>query len=162
MTTENVFFDCEEAIHTTDIDYLEKEIGYELPASFRVHYLKYNGGIPERTYCYNETMFEPMEIAAFKAMAKENDSSVPSILSTYKLMLEKQVIPIHLLPFANDWGGNFFCLNLITGAISFFATDSFYEELSPAENQAKAEVQVGTNFGSFIIELIDENEFEEE
>ena len=52
-------------------------------------------------------------MAAFKPITG-GDST---LLSTYQLMLKKQVLPAHLLPFANDWGGNFFCLNLDTGPL---------------------------------------------
>lgn len=159
---ENIFSNEETSITPADIDSLELAIGHKVPAPFRAHYLKYNGGVPERTYWLSDTLDEPLEVAAFKPISKAGETNASSILSTYTSMVGKQVIPLHLLPFANDWGGNFFCLNLNTGAISFFATDSFYEDLSPQENQAKAEKPVCSNFTRFVQGLIDEDDIDEE
>jgi hypothetical protein len=155
---ENTFSDDETAITPAHLDHLESAIGKKLPSPFRNHYLKYNGGIPERTYWLSEDFDEPLEVAAFKPIG--GDSS--SLLSTYQSMLKKQVIPAHLLPFANDWGGNFFCLNLDSGSISYFTTDSFDSDLSPEENQARSEKHVCSNFIRFVQELINEEDVDEE
>ncbi|NWA27357.1 SMI1/KNR4 family protein [Pseudomonas gingeri] len=155
---ENTFSNDEAAISPADLDNLESVIGKRLPIPFRDHYLRYNGGVPERTYWLGENFDEPLEVAAFKAIA--NVSS--TLLSTYQSMLKKQVIPPHLLPFANDWGGNFFCLNLDSGAISYFTTDSFDSNLSPDENQVRAEKSVCSNFTRFVQGLIDEENLDED
>lgn len=101
---ENTFSYDEAAITPADLDYLESAIGKKLPPHLQNHYLKYNGGIPERTYWLSEDFDEPLEVAGFKLIAH----GTPSLLSTYQSMLKKQVVSAHLLPFANDWGGNFF------------------------------------------------------
>jgi len=155
---ENTFSNDEAAISPANLDNLESVIGKKLPAPFRDHYLRYNGGVPERTYWLGETFDEPLEVAAFKPLA--NTSA--TLLSTYQSMLKKQVIPAHLLPFANDWGGNFFCLNLDSGAISYFTTDSFDSDLNPDENQVRAETLVCSNFTRFVQGLIDEEDLDEE
>ncbi|MGN8274940.1 SMI1/KNR4 family protein [Pseudomonas sp. SMN5] len=84
------------------------------------------------------------------------------MLSTYQLMLKNQVLPAHLLPFANDWGGNFFCLNLDTGAVSYFTTDNFDSDLSPEENQARSERPLCSDFLRFVQGLVDEEDVGEE
>lgn len=158
VMVENTFSTTEMAITSTDIDTLELAIGYKVPRPFRTHYLKYNGGSPQRTYWFSDTFEEPLEIATFKPISKAGEANASSILSTYTAMVRKQVIPPHLLPFANDWGGNFFCLNLNTGAISYFATDSFYSDVSPKENQAKAEQPICSDLTCFVQGLIDEDD----
>ncbi|UVM50380.1 SMI1/KNR4 family protein [Pseudomonas sp. B21-015] len=155
---ENTFSDDEATITPVDLDHLESAIGKKLPPPFRDHYLKYNGGMPERTYWLSEDFDEPLEVAAFKPIAHGS----PSLLSTYQSMLKKQVIPAHLLPFANDWGGNFFCLNLESGSISYFTTDSFDSDLSPEENQSRSEKHVCSNFIRFVQGLINEEDIDEE
>lgn len=155
---ENKFLDHETAITSMDLDHLESVIGKRLPAPFRNHYLKYNGGMPERAYWISEDFFDPIEVATFKPIAHGEST----VLSTYQLMLKKQVLPAHLLPFANDWGGNFFCLNLDTEAVSYFTTDSFDSDLSPEENQAQSEKLVCSNFLRFVQGLIDEEDLDEE
>lgn len=155
---ENTFSNAKAAITQADLDLLESAIGKKLPTPFRNHYLKYNGGVPERTYWVGDDFDEPLEVAAFKPIAG-GDSTV---LSTYQLMLKKQVLPAHLLPFANDWGGNFFCLNLDTEAVSYFTTDSFDSDLSPEENQAQSEKLICSNFLRFVQGLNDEEDLDEE
>ncbi|WP_338522070.1 SMI1/KNR4 family protein [Pseudomonas batumici] len=155
---ENTFSNDEAAISPADLDHLESVIRKKLPAPFRDHYLRYNGGVPEQTYWLSDAFDEPLEVAAFKPLA--NASS--TLLSTYQSMVKKQVVPAYLLPFANDWGGNFFCLNLDSGAISYFTTDSFDSDLSPGENQVRAEKPVCSNFTRFVQGLIDEESLDEE
>lgn len=155
---ENKFSDYEKAITPANLDQLESVIGKKLPAPFRNHYLKYNGGIPERAYWVSEDFFDPIEVASFRPITYGE----PTLLSTYQLMLKKQVLPAHLLPFADDLGGNFFCLNLDSGAISYFTTDTFDSDLSPEENQAESEKPICSNFLRFVQGLIDEDDVDEE
>ncbi|ALI01330.1 SMI1/KNR4 family protein [Pseudomonas sp. FW306-02-F02-AA] len=155
---ENKFSDYEKAITPANLDQLESVIGKKLPAPFRNHYLKYNGGMPERAYWVSEDFFDPIEVASFRPITYGE----PTLLSTYQLMLKKQVLPAHLLPFADDLGGNFFCLNLDSGAISYFTTDTFDSDLSPEENQAESEKPICSNFLRFVQGLIDEDDVDEE
>lgn len=155
---ENTFSNNEAAITPADLDHLESAIGKKLPTLFRNHYIKYNGGIPERTYWLSEDFDEPLEVAVFKPIAHGS----PSLLSTYQSMLKKQVIPAHLLPFANDWGGNFFCLNLDSGSISYFTIDSFDSDLSSEENQTRSEKYVCSSFIRFVQGLMNEADVDEE
>jgi hypothetical protein len=157
MMEENIFSNTESAIGSLDLDNLERLIRKKLPASFRDHYLKYNGGIPERTYWFSETDAEPIEVSVFKPIS----SAQSSLQSTYQSMLSKQVIPARLLPFANDWGGNYFCLDLDSGAISYFTVDNFYDELSAEGNQQKSETVICPDFSSFVQGLIGEEDVDE-
>lgn len=154
---ENTFSGSNPAITAADVDHLESVIGKKLPAPFRNHYLKYNGGTPERTYWQADDFEEPVEVSVFKPIV----GGESTVLSTYQLMLKKKVLPEHLLPFANDWGGNFFCLNLDTGAVSYFTTDTFDSDLTPEENHAQSETPVCSNFLRFVQGLIDEEDVDE-
>ncbi|SDV09235.1 SMI1/KNR4 family protein [Pseudomonas mucidolens] len=155
---ENKFSDCETSITSADLDHVESVIGRKLPIPFRNHYLKYNGGVPERAYWVSEDFFDPIEVASFRPIAYGE----PTLLSTYQLMLKKQVLPAQLLAFADDLGGNFFCLNLDSGAISYFTTDTFDSDLSPEENQAESEKNLCSNFLRFVQGLSDEDDFDDE
>ncbi|MGU3306474.1 SMI1/KNR4 family protein [Pseudomonas sp. M5A4_2d] len=154
---ENKFSGSSPTIASTDLDHLESILGKKLPSPFRNHYLKYNGGTPERTYWQSEDFEEPVEVSVFKPISNGEST----VLSTYQLMLKKKVIPAHLLPFANDWGGNFFCLNLDTGAVSYFTTDTFDSDLSPEENHAESEKPICPNFLRFVQGLIGEDDVDE-
>lgn len=154
---ENKFSDCETAITSEDLDQLESVIGKKLPAAFRDHYLKYNGGMPERAYWSSEDFFDPIEVASFRPIVYGE----PSLLPTYQNLQKKQLIPSNLLPFADDLGGNFFCLNLASGAISYFTTDTFDSELSFEDNHAASEKPVCSNFLRFVQGLISEEDIDE-
>lgn len=58
MMLENTFSNDEAAITPADLDHLECAIGKKLPTPFKNHYLKYNGGVPERTYWVSEDFDE--------------------------------------------------------------------------------------------------------
>ena len=154
----NPFSETEQILTQSDIIEVEATLNIKLPDDFIAHYLQYNGGIPERTYWFINDEDEPIEVGSFKPL-KHNSFT---IMTTYKMMLEKEVLPAHLLPFANDLGGNFFCLNLDSGTISYFLTDTFDDELSPQENQTKANTEISDSFSGFLNGLIHENDVYED
>lgn len=82
---ENKCSGSSSAITEADLVRLESAIGKKLPTPFRNHYLKYNGGIPERTYWQTEDFGDPVETSVFKPIS-DGESTV---LSTYQLMLKK-------------------------------------------------------------------------
>lgn len=71
-------------------------------------------------------------------------------------MLERNIIPKNLFPFANGWGGNFFCLDLDNYSIIYYATDSFDEDLTMQENHINLQRFLTNSFGNFINGLVKE------
>ncbi|HDR2520356.1 TPA: SMI1/KNR4 family protein, partial [Enterobacter ludwigii] len=111
----NNFKKCEKKIGRADIYKTESKLSITLPDDFVSHYLQFNGGIPEKSWWDGGEGFEPVEVAGFKPFVyntQTNDDPRSLIDGCYISMLDREVIPRNLLPFANDWGGNFFCLNL--------------------------------------------------
>ncbi|WP_268796879.1 SMI1/KNR4 family protein [Pseudomonas huanghezhanensis] len=157
-----VLMQPEKEIEPSSIATLEKAVGFKLPASFIELYLKFNGGIPNRSWVVTEDGYEPMQISDFKPICfdgAENASDTGFIEGCYKLMCERQVIPHTLLPFAVDDGGNFFCLDMLNGSVVFYAVDTFREEVSMAANQIAAQRMVAKSFDQFITELEEEPQF---
>ncbi|HBZ95236.1 MULTISPECIES: SMI1/KNR4 family protein [unclassified Pseudomonas] len=151
---ENIFSNTEASVDLAQLNSFEAKVGKKLPDEFRTHYLKYNGGVPDRTYWVGAEIEEPLEVASFKPIS----DSPSNLLSTYLSMRDKQVIPENLLPFANDWGGNYFCLNVDSGLVSYFTTDNFYAELSFEENQKKSETVICSSFTNFVQGLVHEED----
>lgn len=85
-----------------------------------------------------------------------NDNPKSLIDGCYVTMLERYVIPKNLFPFANDWGGNFFCLDLDDYSVIYYATDSFDEELTMQENHISLQRFLINSFGQFINGLVKE------
>lgn len=75
-------------------------------------------------------------------------------------MISRQVIPNSLIPFGNDWGGNFFCINKNDDSVVFYAVDAFDDELSLEDNHNNLQRKLAPTFEEFITSLRSENELE--
>lgn len=154
---------AESAVGQADIECLEAIINSRLPEGFKAFYLRNNGGVPNKDWWDSEDEYEPIRIKKFKAVASKDDPAAAEtkfLGGCYALMTAKGVIPRTLLPFANDDGGNFFCLDLKKGSVCFFATDSFDSECSSETNHANAYRWIAKTFDSFIAGLKDESEID--
>ncbi|KZP61228.1 SMI1 / KNR4 family protein [Enterobacter ludwigii] len=155
----NNFKKCEKKIGRADIYKTESKLSITLPDDFVSHYLQFNGGIPEKSWWDGDEGFEPVEVAGFKPFVyntQTNDDPRSLIDGCYISMLDREVIPRNLLPFANDWGGNFFCLNLDNYSIVYFSTDSFDEDLTMQENHIKIQRYLTNSFSNFVDGLVTE------
>ena len=155
----NNFKKCEKKIGRADIYKTESKLSITLPDDFVSHYLQFNGGIPEKSWWDGGEGFEPVEVAGFKPFVyntQTNDDPRSLIDGCYISMLDREVIPRNLLPFANDCGGNFFCLNLDNYSIVYFATDSFDKDLTMQENHIKLQRYLTNSFSHFVEGLVTE------
>lgn len=155
----NNFKKCEKKIGRADIYKTESKLSITLSDDFVLHYLQFNGGIPEKSWWDGDGGFEPVEVAGFKPFvynSQTNHDPRSLIDGCYISMLDREVIPRNLLPFANDWGGNFFCLNLDNYSIVYFATDSFDEDLTMQENHIKLQRYLTNSFSNFLDGLVTE------
>lgn len=155
----NHFSKCEKKIGRADICKVEEKLSIILPEDFVLHYLQFNGGVPDKNWWDSDDDFEPIEVASFKPFVynnQTNDDSKSLIDGCYITMLERNVIPKNLFPFANDWGGNFFCLDLDNYSIIYYATDSFDQDLTVQENHINLQRFLKNSFGNFINGLVKE------
>jgi len=155
---KNVFTKCGKPVSREDIAAAEEALRYSFPESFVSHYLQFNGGVPEFAWFVCPGGYEPLEVAAFMPIKySESDRDNPGSLleGLYHIMRERNVIPEELLPFANDWGGNF-CLNMRDNRIYFYATDSFDGSLTMEENHQKLRRCISESFGYFLDGLVSE------
>ncbi|WP_235404803.1 MULTISPECIES: SMI1/KNR4 family protein [Enterobacter] len=157
----NNIINCEKKIGRADITKTEEKLSITLPYDFVSHYLQFNGGTPVKSWWDGDEDFEPVEVAGFKSFvynAQTNDDTGSLIDGCYISMLDREVIPKNLFPFANDWGGNFFCLNLDNYSIVYFATDSFDEDLTMQENHTKLQRYLTNSFANFADGLVAEED----
>lgn len=113
-----------------DILDLSDRIGYNLPNDFIEHYEKNNGGVAEDSgfYVAEEDTF--VEVSFFLPIKYVNsDLSNMLIESSYENLVAKGVQKKYL-PFAIDWGGNYFSINLETNDVVLLLMDlgEFNEE----------------------------------
>lgn len=123
----NKFSQCFRQLTITDIEAVEKRIGFELPAQLKEHYLYCNGGTPERRCWKKEgwdytclNFFFPMRPANASDEEMVDEETVDEIVVD---LLSGAHIPPTFIPFADDAGGNYFCVDRDTGNIYFFAMD---------------------------------------
>jgi len=117
--------DPAQALTAADIREVEQAVGIELPTDLRRHYLWGNGGfairsefiVPDRDLEYDVAAWKPMKYRGYADEMRFEDS--------YQLLVrDKKLIPDHLVPFAINGGGDFFCMDRSTQAIVFYAMDS--------------------------------------
>lgn len=157
----NTFDDCEPALQAQDLSAVEERIAHVIPESFKHHYMRYNGGTPQKAFFPGNDDWEPMQIAQFFPISynhREPNLQRAVLEDKYTFLMEKGVIPSGLLPFANDHGGNFFCLDLHAGTVCFYATDAFDPAISAAENHAQAKRALCPSFENFLDALTTEDE----
>jgi cell wall assembly regulator SMI1 len=96
-----------------DIKEVEQKIDLEFPKDFKDFYLKENGGIPEKSYFYrDDPIWGYIQLNVFYSMKFHLETlDMPLLEDRYLDFAKRNVIPTHYLPFANDHGGNQFCLD---------------------------------------------------
>ena len=111
-----MFSKTQKTITREEIDEIEKSLGITLPQELLEHYLKYNGGVPEKPCFYSEESDVEIEIQSFSPLKYSNDD-LRTLEEKYVLFKEKSDLMTRYLPFANDYGANRICIGLENGKI---------------------------------------------
>src|ERR1700735_2406662 len=106
----NKFICTAQALTESDLQESERAMGQTLPPDLRRHYLLYNGGVPERRY-FVTTRGIQLGISLFLTMRYGSPRSPTMEQIVLSLVCNKGLIPTHLAPFAENSGGDFFCLD---------------------------------------------------
>ncbi len=103
--------------------------------------------------------WEPLWIHEFLSIESRGAvSNTDSIQSVYKFATSRGILPPTLFPFAIDPGGNYFCLNLDDGSVSYHVNDVWDHGLTQQENQAKAKLYLTDSFEAFLNALVSEDD----
>jgi SMI1 / KNR4 family (SUKH-1) len=95
-----------------DIKSFIENLKVNLPDEFYSFYEINNGGVSENNSFYVEESDSYVEISFFYPITYKSEKlGQVSIEDSYKLLIEKNIITKQYLPFAVDWGGNYFCIN---------------------------------------------------
>jgi hypothetical protein len=148
----NKILGTKENILEADLQVLEKIFNFIFPASFKNHYLLYNGGYPEKGLHvgndYNEYVVD-----YFIPVKNENGRSLFSILP---LLNDEKIKPSWLIPFADEEGGNLFCFSISekdNGAIYYYNHEFEY-----GDNPENHIVYLAQSLPNFINNLVEYNE----
>ena len=128
----------EKELNEKDFKLVEEDLSIKIPDSFKRFYLCANGGDPNKTYWIDSTgKFDHMEIRDFmsiryrKVFKDDPDYTLNGIAKT---QWAEGVLPKNLLPFAMDWGGNYFCIDHQNEKVYLFVRDVWSDNLSKEEN----------------------------
>lgn len=150
----NRFTDCEKSLAPKDFSSIEQDLGIFLPSDLKGHYLKFNGGTPEKSVWRDPSgewdENEVRDFFPFLYFQVKQDDPDFTINGRAKEEWAEGKLPKNLLPFAIDWGGNYFCLDLQSGGIFFFLRDVWSENLSREQNWAANTRFVTDAFGKFV------------
>lgn len=157
---ELIFKDCEKSISRSQILEICKQLNISLPNDFIEHYLKWNGGYPNKSLFFNEAIdFDEIEIKDFIPFlyAKDfQDDPDFTLEGRVKEEWENNEVPKYFLPFALDWGGNYFCLHLEDHCIYYYVRDEWSDNLSIEKNFINNSTIISNSFKDFI-SFLEEN-----
>lgn len=102
------FIETSKPINESDIERVEREFNINFPAEFKEHYLQYNGGYPEKDI-YVWSGGERTTINTFSSIKEKRFTNLEEMYRD--LVVLESYLPIGIIPFATDDGGNLFCIS---------------------------------------------------
>lgn len=104
---QNEFVDTERMVTNSDLDHIERAFHFTFPKQVRSHYLDYNGGSPKK-YLFSKdgaiiVVHEFLPVKYGKHLLEQAFSN---------LKVDSDVLPEHLVAFATDAGGDYFCFSI--------------------------------------------------
>jgi cell wall assembly regulator SMI1 len=142
--------DAKSSLSDADISTVETALGFTFPADLRHHYLVANGGRPvPNLFQKGDEYFsvhEFLPILHGLVGARFED--------TYRdLVVDNDLFPTNLIPFAIDAGGDYFCYSLrpeAAGQIFFYQSDYY-------DDPVRAVVYLSPDLGTFFNSLVSDD-----
>ena len=148
------FYDCDKNLSENDFNDVEKNLEVSFPASFKSHYFKWNGGTPTLSCFVNDNIdYDYIEIRDFIPMkySKQFEDDPDFTLEGRAINeWELNELPINLIPFAFDWGGNYLCLEKNSWQIIYYVRDVWSENISREANFKKNSIIIAKSFEEFL------------
>lgn len=107
-----IFSETEENITLSQIEEIEQYVGLIFPQQYKEHLLKHNGGRCEPNvfeFITDTGKLNSSCINWFLAIYDGNYDNLKGAIESYKI--EEKRMPIHILPIADDPGGNAICIS---------------------------------------------------
>ena len=151
---------CEKNITEQEILIIEDRLNTAFPEDFKAHYLKWNGGSPDKAVFKNpKTDEDDIEISHFIGMkynrAFRNDPDF-TLEGRVAEEWENLEVPEYLIPYALDWYGNYVCLHKSNGKIYYYIRDVWNDRLNAAANFSNNSVLIAESFADFLSRLTGE------
>jgi cell wall assembly regulator SMI1 len=153
-----IFSETKQPITLNQITEIEQHLDLVFPEAYKLHLLQYNGG-----YC------EP-NIFSFEQNGKINNSCIDWFLAIYEgkynnlwntinnVKLDEKRLPTHMLPIANDPGGNLVCISCGPtdyGCVYFWDHELEVDYTESDDTDYSNLYLIAYNFKQFLAELLD-------
>jgi len=152
---KNIFSECEKSVTEKDFALVEQDLAAKLPVDFKEHYIKFNGGTPKNTI-WADVKHDYLEVRDFmpllynKSFGDDPDFTLNGIA---KDEWGSRKLPPTFLPFAMDWGGNYFCIELDSGNVYYFVRDVWSDNISIEKNLEINSIYVTDSIKTFVDNL---------
>jgi len=150
------FSQTEAQLNLIQIEEIEQYVGLDFPSNYKNHLLQYNGGqCTPNIFRFNENgKWTESCIDLFLAIYDGEYDNLKEYIRIYKL--DEKRLPIHLLPFAHDPGGNLICISCANedeGYVYFWDHENEIDySISDDKNYSNLYF-VANSFNEFILSL---------
>lgn len=150
---DNNFYRTKRALTEDDLKQFETMFNVCMPEKIKNHYLKFNGGYPEKTVFFSKESNEKYIVNYFFSIGVNEGMTIEK---TYPLLRDRRIFPMWLVPFADEDGGNLFAYSLRKGEEG--AIYYYDHEFEFGENPEDHVVYLSKDIDDFLNSL----EFEDE
>jgi cell wall assembly regulator SMI1 len=148
----NRFIDKGKKLSERDLREVEAKLGFSLPAHLRAHYLKNNGGDPTR-HSFRTKDGHEYSVGSFLTMKYPSYEGEILLEDNYlELCKKKKIIKKDLIPFAEDEGGDPYCIHRRTQAIYCFSMEF-------SDDPKRSTRKVAPSLTEFIEGMLTERDF---
>jgi hypothetical protein len=124
---KNRFSGCRAKLTEEDLISVERSFGVTLHPELREYYLFCKGGSPEKK-CWEAEGWDPNCLKCFLPikpanLEDENFADKNFLQDTLVDLLDGPHIPENFVPFGENWGGDYFCVDGVNGEFYFFEMD---------------------------------------
>lgn len=147
-----------------EIKQIEELIGYQLPEEYKLHLLKYNGGMCEpNVFSFKEDgEMTSSCLHWFLAIYNGEGDNLRESIETFKL--DEKRMPQHIIPIAHDPGGNQICISCDgqdKGAIYFWDHENEVDYSVSDDNDYSNLYFIASSFNEFLESLTADEEDDE-
>jgi cell wall assembly regulator SMI1 len=102
------FLETSPPLDLNDLKQIEDKLAIQFPEDFKSHYLLHNGGYPSNdNYRWRTGGITGINIFfSFKSVGHQQVEEIYE-----NLVITEKYLPVGIIPFASDNGGNFFCVS---------------------------------------------------
>ncbi|CED56789.1 putative uncharacterized protein [Aliivibrio wodanis] len=119
---DNEIINCGKSLSKDELINIEVLIGQKMHSSLFVHFLKYNGGNPSSRNTFDGGGLIELQVHSFLYVLEGKEEGLNFEDTVLSIINNKKLIPIDMLPFASNEGGDYFCI-CSRGKIYFCSMD---------------------------------------